>query len=115
MEVVKSSLMNEEARRGGRNIAPLLTGAYVAEKQGRGRTMSRKNEDEDSESRGRSKSRGQILCFYCDNHRKSECRKWKRDKAKQKERRRDGPLGTVSLELNNVVRRLSIVRVSSVT
>ncbi|VFQ75020.1 unnamed protein product [Cuscuta campestris] len=82
MDVVKSSLLNEEARRRDLSSSSYSDQAHVAEVEGRGRHRHR-----DFESRGRSKSRSEVKCFYCDKpgHKISQCRKMKRDKAQQKE------------------------------
>ncbi|VFQ98128.1 unnamed protein product [Cuscuta campestris] len=82
MDVVKSSLLNEEARRRDMSSSSYSDQAHVAEVESRGRHRHR-----DFESRGRSKSRSEVKCFYCDKpgHKISQCRKMKRDKARQKE------------------------------
>ncbi|VFQ93631.1 unnamed protein product [Cuscuta campestris] len=83
MDVVKSSLLNEEARRRDLSSSSYSDQAHVDEVEGRGRHRHR-----DFESRGRSKSRSEVKCFYCDKlgHKISQCRKMKRDKAQQKEK-----------------------------
>ncbi|VFQ83449.1 unnamed protein product [Cuscuta campestris] len=82
MDVVKSSLLNEEARRRDMSSSSYSDQAHVAEVEGRGRHRHR-----DFESRGRSKSRSEVKCFYCDKpgRKISQCRKMKRDKAQPKE------------------------------
>ncbi|VFQ90233.1 unnamed protein product [Cuscuta campestris] len=82
MDVVKSSLLNEEARRRDLSSSSYSDQAHVAEIEGRGRHRHR-----EFESRGRSKSKSEVKCFYCDKpgHKISQCRKMKRDKAQQKE------------------------------
>ncbi|VFQ62413.1 unnamed protein product [Cuscuta campestris] len=82
MDVVKSSLLNEEARRRDLSSSSYSDQAHVAEVESRGRHIHR-----EFESRGRSKSRSEVKCFYCDKpgHKISQCRKMKRDKAQQKE------------------------------
>ena len=82
-------MLNAEARKREKGEAS-SSDAYVAESHGRenrGRSQG-KQHGKDQKSRGRSKSRQrhEVTCFYCGkpNHKKVDCRKYKRDLAEGK-------------------------------
>jgi hypothetical protein len=85
LEMVKNSMLNEEARKKEKGDAS-SSDAYVAEshykKEYRGRGQARFQQSKDQKSRGKSKSRKrqEITCFYCgkQNHKKVDCRIYKR-------------------------------------
>ena len=86
MEIVKNSILNEEARRKDLSFSS-HSDANIVENRGRYKARDSQNYER-SKSRGRSKSRTRksLTCYYCkkDGHKKTECRKWKRDQAKEK-------------------------------
>lgn len=84
MEMVKESLMSEEARR--KEKGETSSGVLVSEKpEGRGRSNSRHPHGHGNRdtSRGRSKNRKNIKCFHCNKmgHMKRECRLLKREQS----------------------------------
>ncbi|CAL1383495.1 unnamed protein product [Linum trigynum] len=98
MDIVKDSMLNEEARRKELGITS-ESHALVADNSGsRGRSRNRnsnfKNSQNRSNSRGRSKGRskslsrprGEITCYHCNQpgHMKRECRILKREQAREK-------------------------------
>jgi hypothetical protein len=85
MEMVKASLLNEETRRKDMGSSNRSEANYVAQDDKRGRSKNRTSHNRDS-SRGRSKSKSKFTCHYCNKpgHLKKYCRKWKRDKSKER-------------------------------
>ena len=90
LEMVKNSMLNEEARKKEKGDAS-SSDAYVAETHGKNENRGCSNtrfQQGKSKPRGRSKSkqRKDITCFHCGNpgHIKSECRKYKRELAEGK-------------------------------
>ncbi|KAK8662715.1 hypothetical protein V6N13_024606 [Hibiscus sabdariffa] len=83
---VSDSLMNEEARRKERDLPNQLE-ANVVENWGRSNNLIKSENRGRSKTRGYDKSQGQfksrskIICYYCGkpNHKKLECRNFKRD------------------------------------
>ncbi|VFQ63590.1 unnamed protein product [Cuscuta campestris] len=85
MEMVKASLLNEEARRKESGY-PSQAEANVISESSRGRSKSRNPHYRDK-SRGRSKSRKRdFICHYCQKpgHIERFCRKKKRDMSKER-------------------------------
>nr|XP_040249189.1 uncharacterized protein LOC120966742 [Aegilops tauschii subsp. strangulata] len=90
LEMVKNSMLNEEARKKEKGDAS-SSDAYVAETHGknenRGHSNTRFQQGKNkSRERSKSKLRKDISCFHCGNpgHIKSECRKYKRELAEGK-------------------------------
>jgi hypothetical protein len=91
LEMVKNSMLNEEARKKEKGDAS-ASDDYVTEShdknEARGCGQTRFQQRKRPESKGRSKSRKrqEITCFYCGkpNHKKSDCRIYKRDLAEGK-------------------------------
>ncbi|VFQ78891.1 unnamed protein product [Cuscuta campestris] len=85
MEMVKASLLNEEARRKESGY-PSQSEANVIPESSRGRSKSRNPHHRDK-SRGRSKSRKRdFICHYCQKpgHIERFCRKKKRDMSRER-------------------------------
>ncbi|VFR02614.1 unnamed protein product [Cuscuta campestris] len=85
MEMVKASLLNEEARRKESGY-PIQAEANVIPESSRGRSKSRNPHYRDK-SRGRSKSRKRdFICHYCQKpgHIERFCRKKKRDMSRER-------------------------------
>jgi hypothetical protein len=81
-------MLNEEARKKEEGDAS-SSNAYVAEshdkKEARGRGQARFQQSKD-QKRSKSRKRQEITCFYCGkpNHKKVDCRIYKRDLAEGK-------------------------------
>jgi hypothetical protein len=91
LEMVKNSMLNEEARKRENGDASSYD-AHVTESHGkhdnRGRSQGKSQHGKDQKSKGRSKSktRHEITSFYCGKPEKNkfDCRKYKRDLAEGK-------------------------------
>ena len=80
MDTVADSLLNEEAKRKERGFSE----ANFVDNRGRNENRGR-NKGHDK-SRGRSKSHPKFVCYYCGklDHKKSDCRYYKRDQKARK-------------------------------
>ena len=94
MDIVKDSLLNEEARRKEKGESSSSSEAYVSEKQearGRSKTRAPHGNGKKDPQRGRSKSRSNIKCYYCNKlgHIQRECRAWKREQNEGKKKEKE--------------------------
>ena len=81
LQVVKTSILNEETRRKGQSVLS-QSEANVAKNIGRGRSKHRRSLQNRDKSHARSKSRGRLTCCYCGKtgHFQKNCRRLNKDK-----------------------------------
>lgn len=98
MDLVKDSLLNEEARR--KEVGESSSGALLMQKderQGRSQSRNWRNHNKKDHSRGRSKSRSRknVTCYHCNKpgHMIKECRILKRE---QKNKKNETEANTIS-------------------